>query len=54
MNFRALIISVVIAINVAAQAQSPRAALAARQWRIGHEARMSPRPNEIMAGLIHM
>src|SRR5215469_14654425 len=38
MNFRALMVFVAIAINVAAQAQSSRAALAARQWRTGHEA----------------
>jgi acetylornithine deacetylase/succinyl-diaminopimelate desuccinylase-like protein len=38
MNFRALIVSAVIAFSVAVQAQSSqRAALAARQWRNAHE-----------------
>jgi acetylornithine deacetylase/succinyl-diaminopimelate desuccinylase-like protein len=39
MNFRALIVFAAVSINIAVQAQSSqRAALAARQWRSGHEA----------------
>ena len=38
MNFRALMFLAVTAINIAAQAQTSRAAAAAHQWRTGHEA----------------